>query len=65
MRQIVGYTLITAAFAGFIVWLVAALCDLANTAVYISGALGMLAAGCALCADELFGDLIPKRKSRK
>lgn len=64
MRQIIGYTLITLAASMGVVFLV--ICAFAMgdiKAVFGIGSLGMLVAGCALCADEFFG-IEPKKKKK-
>lgn len=66
MRQLIGYTLITLAASMGLVFLI--LCAFAMgeiKAVFGFGAVGLLVAGCAICADEFFGISFPKRKSRR
>lgn len=67
MRQIVGYILITASVSAGLLFLFVSFMALDELrAVFGFGAVGLLVAGCALCADELFGISFPKkRKSRR
>ena len=67
MRNLIGYTLITISASAGLVFLVVSFFALDELrAVFGFGAVGLLVAGCALCADELFGIRLPrKRKSRR
>lgn len=66
MRQLIGYTLITLSVSAGVVFLFVSFFALDELrAVFGIGSVGLLAAGCALCADEFFGISFPKRKSRR
>lgn len=67
MRQIVGYILITASVSAGLLFLFVSFMAMDELrAVFGFGSVGLLVAGCALCADELFGIRLPrKRKSRR
>ena len=67
MRNLIGYILITASVsAGLLFLFVSFMAMYELRAVFGIGSVGLLAAGCALCADELFGIRLPrKRKSRR
>ena len=66
MRNLIGYILITASVSAGLLFLFVSFIAMDELkAVFGFGAAGLLVAGLALCADEFFGDLIPKRKSRR
>ena len=66
MRNLIGYILITASVSAGLLFLFVSFFALDELrAVFGFGSVGLLAAGCALCADEFFGISFPKRKSRK
>ena len=66
MRNLIGYILITASVSAGLLFLFVSFFALDELrAVFGIGSAGLFVAGITLCADELFGDLIPKRKSRR
>lgn len=66
MRQLIGYTLITLAASMGLVFLVVSFFALDELrAVFGSGAVGLLVAGFAICADEFFGIKFTRKGVKK
>ena len=66
MRNLIGYTLITlAASMGLVFLILSAFAIGEIRAVFGIGSEGLLVAGCALCADELFGLKFPRKGVKK